>query len=70
MLVPFHIEKWNVILDLADLSAFSIDVGVVKTISDVAKINFMGFLNKLFIYDVSFSVKLALNTVKSSFCFN
>lgn len=65
MLVPYHIEKWNVIIDLANLSAFSIDLNVIKTITDVARINFMGFLNKLFIYDVSLSAKIALKTVKS-----
>lgn len=64
MLVPYHAEQWNVIIDLADLSAFSIDIGIIKSISDVTKINFMGFLHKLFIYDVSTSVKFALKTVK------
>lgn len=65
MLIPKYVEQWVCVVDLADLSAFSIDVKILKSIVDVSRENFMGCLHKIYLYDVSSSCKFALTAVKA-----
>ena len=64
MLVPRYVETWICIVDLADLSAFKIDINVIKSIADVSRVNFMGCLHRLYICGASISCRLALGAVR------
>lgn len=50
---------------MADLSAFKIDMKIIKSIVDISRVNFMGFLHKIFLYDVSTSCRIGLVAIKS-----
>ena len=65
MLVPKYAEQWVCVVDLADLSAFKLDVKIIKSIADVSRVNFMGCLHKIYLYDVSTSCNFALTAVKA-----
>lgn len=64
MLVPKFCEQWICVIDMADLSAFKIDLKIIKSIVDISRVNFMGFLHRIFLFDVSLSCRIGLQAIK------
>ena len=58
-------EKWVLIIDLANLSAFSFDMSLIKKMINQTKGNYPGLLHKLYLCNLSMSISLGLRAVKA-----
>lgn len=64
-LLPFFVEKWDVVLDLGNISAWKIDTGIIKAIINITKNHFVGHLHRLYFLNPHFTFSTLFSTLKS-----
>ncbi|CAD8142971.1 unnamed protein product [Paramecium octaurelia] len=64
MLVPYHVEKWRIIVDLNDISIFRMPHQIIKRIIDVTQSNYTASLEQLHLLNPPFVLMAAWKLVE------
>lgn len=69
MFVPYYVENWVIILELNNLSLFSIPVTLIRKIIDMCQRNYTSTVEVMYILNPSYFLMNAWNFVKSTFSY-
>ena len=69
MLVPRYIERWIVVIDMANMALWKIDLQIAKSLILTSSLNFTGCMHRMYLCNVSRSCMIAYNALKSRWKF-